>query len=134
LGQQAAAQQQQQNIQTQQVAQQKKFDTMQNRIQTNQILSDLERSKGEVNVQQDQAKMEQLGFQLRLQNQAYLDNLQREGSRQRLNNDLQFKQELSATVLGDNQKLLEQQIGNKSLLDSNTRDFNKSMAQMDVNT
>lgn len=134
LQQQAAGQQQQQNIATGQIAQQRKFDTMQNRLQTNEILSDLERNRGQIDLAKDQARMEQLGFQLRLQDTKYLDNLQREGARQRLDNDMQFKQELATSVLGDNKQLLEKELGNKSLLDVNARDFNKSMANMDVGT
>lgn len=134
-------QREQQTAQTQQtqqkqseIAQGRRFDDLQTKIKTDQILADLERGKGKIATDQSNAQLEQVGQNLRLQNAQYIDNLQREGNMSRLGDDASFKQELARSVLGNNQALLEKQLGNKSILDTNSREFKEAMAKMDVNT
>lgn len=132
--QQAVTQAQQVNQQGQEIAQQRKFDTLQTRLKTDQILSDLERNKGQINMQRDRAAVEQLGTNLRLQDQNYTQQLQREGNLARLGDQNSFQQSLQRNILGDNQQLLEKQLGNSSVLDANDRQFKQAMANMDINT
>lgn len=130
--QQQAQQQQTEKLQTQEIEQQRKFDTIQNKMKTNQMLSDFERSKGTIDLARDKSSLEQLGFQLRLQDKSYLDNLQREGSARRLGDQQDFNQAMAESVLGDNQEVLEKNLGNKSILDADDREFKKSLANMDA--
>ena len=92
-----------------------------------------------ISTQQEQAAvaqagqaMEQLGQNLRLNNQKYVDNLQREGSRARLNDDIQFREQVAKSVLQDNKSLLEKQLGNRSILSASDREFSIAMARMGV--
>lgn len=134
LGQQAAGQQQQTQQATQQVNQARKFDTLETKMKTNQVLSDLERNKGQVDFQAERANLEQIGQNLRLTNQQYINDLQREGNSRRLDDSNEFSQAMSETMLGANKGLLEKQLGNQGILGANDRQFRTAMANMDINT
>lgn len=137
-----AQQQQQSSAITQQagqqmsdIAQSRRFDDAQSKLKTDQLLSDLERNKGQIDVNRDKASLEQAAFQLRLQNQNYVQDLQREGARARLDNDVGFKQAIADQSLNiNNQELLQKQLGNKSILSASDREFKQAMAQMGVDT
>jgi hypothetical protein len=116
------------------VSQSRRFDDLQTRIKTDQMLSELERNKGKQDLDQEKAQMEQIGFQLRLQNTQYVDNLQREGNRARLDDGINFNQELKREVFGENEKLLNEGYANKNILDGNDRDFARAMAKMQLKT
>lgn len=131
---QAAGQQQQEQLQTANIAQQKRFDTKQADIKAGQILNELERGKGELDTRQYQAQMNQAAQNLRLSTQSYVDNLQREGARSRLNNEQDFRKEIAAASFGDNQELLEKKLGGQSVLDASDRQFKEAMGRMDIST
>lgn len=115
------------------IAQQRQANQLQNKIRTNQLLQELEQGKGKIDMARYQASMEQIGQNLRLSNRQYIDNLQREGARARLNDDLQFKEQLQASVFQDAKSLLEKKLGNKSILAANDREFEIAMARMGYN-
>lgn len=127
---QSAGIQQQEEQQVQQIEQTRKFDNIQNKLKTQQLLNDLERDKGRIDLARDKARLEQVGAQLRLQDKKYIDNLQREGQKARLGDSINFQESMAQSVLGSNKELLEKNLGNKSILDVNDRDFQKSLAQM----
>lgn len=132
LEQQQAQQNQQAEIQGQQIGQQRRANTLQNKVQTEQILNDLERSKGQIDLQSQKAKVDQVAQNLRLSTQQYVDNLQREGSRKRLDNSASFQEELNKSILGDQQDLLQKQLGNRDVLQASDRDFKKAMNNMQL--
>lgn len=127
-------QQTQQAGQEQQIAQSRKFDTIQSRLKTDEILQNLERGNKELDARQQAANMEQLGQNLRLSNTQYIDNLQREGDRSRLNSAQGYQEELARTMFGESQVMLEKNLANKSILSANDRDFERSMAVMGLDT
>lgn len=136
--QQAEQQQQARGIEQQvgqqqaEITQSRQANQLKTQLQSQQLLQDLEQNKGKIDMARYQASMEQLGQNLRLSNQKYVDNLQREGSRARLNDDLQFREQLARSVMADNKSLLEKQLGNKSILAANDREFSIAMAKMGV--
>lgn len=124
----AVAQQQQEQLA--QIGQARQYDTLQTRLKTNQVLGDLERNKGQVDAQDQAAQVAQVAQNLRLQNQQYVDNLKLQGQTSRLNDSLEFKQNLQQSILGDNQEILEKQLGDKSILNANANEWNKAMSDM----
>lgn len=134
MAQQMAGQQQQERIQSSDIAQQRRFDNLQTRIKTDQLLNDLERNKGQLDMQRNKAQMEQVGINLRMQNSRYIQDLQREGTGRRLQDQNQFNEALMDSQLGANRQLLEKQLGNTSILKANDRQFRDSVAQIDINT
>jgi hypothetical protein len=117
-----------------QIQQQRQANAVQTQLRTNELLQGLEQGKGRIDLARYQAGLEQVGQNLRLSNQQYIDNLQREGARARLNVDLQFKEQLARATLEDNKQLLEKQLGNKSILAASDREFSKRMAEMGLNS
>lgn len=125
--------QQQEDQQKASIAQARGLDTVQNRIRTQQVLDDLGRNKESLDLQKDNASLEQVASSLRLQDKQYLDNLQREGNTRRLNNSLEFNEALTQSIFDDNQDLLEKNLAGQSILNANQRDFSKALAQMGAN-
>lgn len=132
LEQQASDIQQQEQQQTADIAQSKRFDTIQTRLKTDQLLSDMERDKGRVDVLRDNARLEQLGQNLRLQTREYTDNLAREGAAARLNDDLAFKEATLRANMGNDMETMNKTIDNNTILNANDRDFEKKLGQMKI--
>jgi len=116
------------------IAQSRQANQLKAQIDTNRILQDLEQGKGKVSLDKYKAGLEQVGQNLRLNNREYIDNLQREGARARLNDKIQFEEQLNRSIFQDNKQLLEKQLGNKSILNTNDREFSIKMEQMGVQT
>ena len=134
IGQAAAAQGEEERQKTQQIEMQRQQASLQNKIQTENILRGLEQNRAALTEDQRRAGMEQVAAQLRLQNDAYITNLQREGNRSRLQDDLAFDEQLKKDISADNIALLKIKFGNQSLLDASDRDFTKELAKIDFAT
>lgn len=132
LAQQQSGIQQQEQLQKAEINQTNRLDTLQTRLKTDQILKDLERSKGEIDLKRDGARLEQLGSNLRLQNKQYVDNLQREGQLARLNDDAAFRQAALQSTMGQKLEILNKTIDNNTLISANDREFKRKVAQIDV--
>lgn len=132
IGLQQEGQQQQVEHGQQQIAQQRNFDTIQNRMKTDQILNDLERNKGQLDLEKDRARIEQVGTMLALQDKKYVDQLENEGRKARLDSDIEFKDQLSKSILGKNEELLRQKLGDQGILDAKKRDFNAVLANLSI--
>jgi hypothetical protein len=132
LEQQQASQTSQQMAQEAEVDQTRKFNTIQNQLKTNEILSDLERRRGEIDVNRDIASMEQLGATLRLQNKQYVDNLQREGARARINDGNSFAEEYTRAAFDNGATLSSNDRLNKAIVNQDDREFQKQLAQMGI--
>lgn len=130
--QQFAGQQQREGIAAKEIEQSKKFDNIQTRLKTEQLLRDLERNKGEIDVNRDVAGLEQVGFNLRMQNKEYVDNLQREGNKARLDNHLTFQEALQKDIFGESERLIKSQMKNDNLLKENDRIFQRELTHMGV--
>lgn len=114
------------------IAQTRAANKMQTQLRTDQLLQELEQGRGRIDLAKYQSNLEQVAFNLRLDNKEYVDNLQREGERARLNDRLQFEKQLALSTLAGNKELLERQLGNKSVLSASDREFSKRMAEMGV--
>lgn len=107
--------------------------TLRTRIQTENILRGLEQGKAELDEKNRQLGLEVAAANLRLSDANYLDNLRREGERARLQEDISFTEQLQKSILEDNIALQRMKYKNESLINASERDFNKALAQMDVN-
>jgi len=101
-------------------------------LQSENITQDLERNFKQLDDQKKAAKLEQLGFTLRLQDKDYLTNLQREGERAQLQNSLDFKEQLARDNFADMEDLLRSDIAYKKIADMSDREFRDELAQMDL--
>lgn len=114
------------------IAQARQANQMQTQLRTDQLLQELEQGRGRIDLSKYQANLEQIGQNLRLSNQQYIDTLQREGDRARLTDSLQFSEQLTKAIMADNKQLLEKQLGNKSILAASDREFAKRMSEMGI--
>jgi hypothetical protein len=133
LAQAQESQQNQFNQQSQAIGQERQGLQLRNSLQTNEILNNLKRSKGDIDQKQYEAQMDQVAQDVRLQTKSYVDNLQREAGKARLNDKFSFEEQLVKDQFGDSGKLLQKQLGNKSILDASDREFEEATAKMGIN-
>lgn len=100
--------------------------------QTDQILADYQRNREKLDVTRNKARAEQLGFNLRLGNQKYMDDLKDAGRRGRLDNSLRFRDEINRTVFRDEQDMFTDDLAFHSLMRADQRTFTEQMASMDI--
>lgn len=143
LGQQAQAQTQTENTQQagiQQetanqlasISQARKFDTLQNRVQTQSILTNLSQQRGDLSDQKNQAALELVAFNLSMQDKKYVDTIQNIGTRQRLNNEVNFKAAQQQIAFGSALSLLQQRLGQNDILSASDRQFQAAMSKLSI--
>lgn len=98
----------------------------------NSLIQDLRQNMGRIDVQREEAKMKQLGFLLRLNNEKYVSRLQSEGARKRLTNMESFKDEVINTVFQNQLELADSDLRFKQLLRADERNFQRQAAEMDI--
>lgn len=104
-----------------------------NSIRKQQLLGDLGRDRASLDLDKDRAKLEQLAFTMRLSDKKYVDQLEAEGYRKRLDSDLGFKEELQKSIFGSNTDLVKKGLGNKDVLSADNREFAQALANIDIN-
>jgi hypothetical protein len=130
----AAGQQQEQRQQEQRVEAQRAESNLRNKVETENVLRNLEQAKATLTEDQRQAGIEQVGAMLRFQNEDYIRNLQREGDRARLKDKVAFDEQLANDIFADNIAGKKIFYENQALFDASDRDFNKEVAKIDINT
>jgi hypothetical protein len=100
---------------------------------SNSILQQFESGQKRLDNSRDLEELEQVGFEARLQNKQYIDQLTSEGDKKRLDNSLVFKQEMARNVLKDNQDLLTNDLAFKAITEADDRQFQREIADMDIN-
>lgn len=103
-------------------------------IQSQNIVSDLERNMQQMDSRERVAKMEQAGFALRLQNKDYLSKLNREAQRAGLESELDFKEQMARTQFADMEDLFRDKLAFQRIADMSQREFQEEMSQIDINT
>lgn len=105
----------------------------QNQIKTADMLEQIRQQEGQLTAQQRGARLEQAAFNLRMSNEEYLNNLQDEGKKKRLDNQIDFKTELQRTIFADQQSLLEDDLAFKEMMAMKDAEFQKLIANIDIN-
>jgi hypothetical protein len=100
--------------------------------QSEAIMGNLERQGRELDVRRDGAKLEQLGFNIRLNNKEYIEQLQREGQMSRIDNAAQFEEELKRTIFSDQLDALNESLDMRRLIDADERQFQEGLAQISI--
>lgn len=121
--------QQQEQVQRAGLDLQQKANTLQNKIQTDQLLGDLSRDRSSLSLERDKSKLEQLSHNLALQDKQYVANLQRMGEMNRLNDGLQFREEMTKTIFADNNSLLSENLARDAARAQSARDWNQYLAK-----
>ena len=90
---------------------------------TQGLLDNFQAQGLDLTIKENQARVEQVGVMLRLQNQEYIQQLKLEGQKLRLNNDLKFKEALQRDIFSAHTDQLEGDYRFKKLLDADDREF-----------
>lgn len=101
-------------------------------IQTNQILQEFQQAGEKLDIEKNKAKVEQLGFMMRLQNDKYIAKLQDEAARAGLEDDYQFQSSCYDSQFENQIALLNSDLEFKSMINADDREFSKRMASMDI--
>lgn len=86
----------------------------------------------QLDLNKDKARLEQLGTQLRLGNQQYIDKLQTEATKARLDNSVEFNEQIQRTVFSDEESLFANNLTFRSIVKANDRDSEKALANIDI--
>lgn len=97
------------------------------------IMGELERAGKKLDSSKDAAKLEQLGFLLRFQDQQYVTELENQGRLQNLHNDINFKDALYKEVMGENIELFQNNSQFQKFMNADRRTFEMQLAQIDIN-
>lgn len=98
------------------------------------VLQAFSRGEKQLNLKKDKARLEQVGFTLRLNNDKYINKLQEEGFRARLDNDAQFEDELARSIFADELDLFRDNLEFRAAMGADDRQFTEMMAGMDLNS
>jgi hypothetical protein len=88
--------------------------------------------QGELDFQKDKAVVEQAGFYARLANDQYVEKLQNEGARARINSAADFEEEFTRTILRDEEQTLKNSLLFEELLKADERKFEVLLQGMDL--
>ena len=132
LAQQEALLSQQKKQEQQQLAQQQKETQSQIQGRKEELFQDFNQGKVDLQTQEGKAKAEQLGFLTRLSADKYVNQLQTEGAKSRLDQGLNFEEELTKSIFGDQMDMLKDSYDFKTLYNMNQRDFDKEMKAMSL--
>lgn len=138
---QAKVQQASQREQSQQITDQASFanksvdlNHLDNRTKYNQeasqILGELSRADRSLSLDKDNAKLEQVGHLMRMSDDKYIFDLQTEGARARLDNQLAFQEQLAKSVFADETELAKTDAYWGKLLAANDIEFAEMLQQM----
>lgn len=97
-------------------------------------LNDYERNIKTLDVAKQGAKVEQLGFQLRLSNQNYIMQLKTEAARDKITSEAAFREALQRTIFADEIDLFSSDLDFRMLLKADDAQFQKMIAQIDIDT
>jgi hypothetical protein len=102
--------------------------------QLDELLTDMESRFGQLNLADEEDRLEQMYQLARISNDKYINKLQLEGARSSLDNKRKFEEAMIESIFEENSKLLRDDISFKIALMGEQREFEKEIAQMDIDT
>jgi hypothetical protein len=93
-----------------------------------EIMQEWRNQGTQLDLKKKAAQTEQLGFIARLSDDAYVNNLKREGRKARLNNKLKFQEELQKAIFDDERELFESDLSFKQAMKQDAREFKELLA------
>ena len=121
---------QQTQIKQSEIAAVRNFNTVRNRLQINQLFGQLSRERTQLDLERNQAALEQASTLISLQNKQYIQQLQDIGRRRRLTDVNQANEDLLDIVYGDNASLLKRDLEGRNILQISGREFEQVISQI----
>lgn len=99
---------------------------------TSQLLDELERGNKQLDFQKDAARFEQIGFDLRMNNKKYIDQLNQAAQRGRIDDAAQFREELQRAIFEEERSLFDNSLEFRRMMDSDTREFTRELSELSI--
>ena len=106
----------------------------QGRMDADDLFADFKRSTQELEFRQDAAQLEQLGTLLALQDRKYVDELNRIGERRKLYDQANWAKEKARIIYGETLDGLMRDLNFQRGEDVSNRDYQRQLAQVDIDT
>lgn len=103
-------------------------------MSTDNIFRDFARSNQELAYRKDGARLEEVGFVLAMRDKSYMDELNRIGTERDLKDQLNFKEEMTKLVWGQQLDLAMDDMGFKTILNADQRTWNEKLGGIDIQT
>ncbi len=104
------------------------------RSQVDQMLSESARNRQALSTEKQAQILEQAAFTYALTNDRYVNNLQNEAAKRRLDNQLQFDSALQAAIYGDYIDLINSNLKVRRMIDEKNRSAADEISAMDIAT
>ena len=127
--------QQEQGLQNQETLGREKIDLqqraneLQNVTQTEELLNNLQRDRDSLDLDKDRARLEQLAQNLAFEDKQYVDQLQRAGEVNRLDDSLEFSKQLARSTFSDNLDILNEDLAQKAATAQSMRAYDKVLTR-----
>ena len=132
LEQRAATQQSREQLATEELTQRRDNFLNQYYRESSSVLSQLERERDKMSQEEQLAKMEQIGFTLKLADDQYVFALQDQGRRQRLDSEAGFRIGLQEAINADLVDLFRDDIEWQKTYDMSEREYTDWLANLDL--
>lgn len=96
------------------------------------MMQDQSQNLATLDVSKDKSRVEQMGFMLRLGNEEYINKLQTEGAKARLDSKASFDDALNRTVFADETSMLNNNLQFRSMMGADQRQFNQDLSTIDL--
>jgi hypothetical protein len=103
-------------------------------IQFDNIFGEFTRDKKQLADRQDAAELHQLGFEMAMSDRAYTDEINRIGSENRLMNEMNFREESSRIILGNDIDILRDDQEWGRAFNADRRTWEKEIAKISLNS
>lgn len=85
-----------------------------------------------LDLNKDKARLESIGLTARLANDKYVNALQQEAARARLDNELQFNEALARSIFGQEQDMFQENLTFRNMLSADNREFVEELSGIDL--
>lgn len=96
------------------------------------ILGQYVSGQRQLDLNKDKSRLEQLGFTMRLGNDKYLTELDRQAKVANLRDALSFEEEMYRTIFADEEELLRNNLDFRAMLSADERQFREEMANISI--
>jgi hypothetical protein len=110
-----------------QLAARDKYLTTQERI-----LNEYSNNQRQLDLNKDKARLEQLGFSMRLSNDKYLQELDRQARMANLSDAVAFEEEMYRTIFADEEELFRDNLDFRALMAADERSFRDEISQISL--
>ena len=100
---------------------------------TQEILQDFSQRRDELNFREDSARVQYAMTSMRMSNDDYLDRLEAEAARSRLDDQTAFDWELTQSIFKEEFEMFKNDLSFRAAMNAEEREFKEYLAEIDIN-